>query len=312
MMIQLNHIGMILLMLVLVGSGYATSISTITSAEEKRGGGKEDHHHPQRHADGTTETTSSTGSSYGSSFTAQQQERIATSILRHLQEEQHPTAANHQNEKQQHHYHQRTRLLEDDYTTQKYECNEVIATIAPNEVASVLTTFINNIAPEQAPIVIGYFSNLLKYGVQVKTVCAMCSESTSSTTSTTEDYDQYCGSNVYGNDMQHSGLVMTPLVVGEDDEELVLPSGTFPGLVLTHPTTLSRYDVPSQLWSSAGDHNSIYMLVCFLATATKGSISIAPDYMGYGLSQAYKSYHVRDAYLTAFLPLWMRASDDIR
>ena len=94
------------------------------------------------------------------------------------------------------------------------------------------------------------------------------------------------------------------------------------GYIHTHVTKINQYDVPSQMWSLSSDgHWSNEMFICFLATATKGTISFAPDYMGYGLSHdnededendVGKSYLIRHSYVTSFLPLWVKVSYDLK
>ena len=47
-----------------------------------------------------------------------------------------------------------------------------------------------------------------------------------------------------------------------------------------------------------------------MATMAMGTISFAPDFMGYGAeATAEKGYLLRDTYLTSSLPLWLWASN---
>ena len=46
----------------------------------------------------------------------------------------------------------------------------------------------------------------------------------------------------------------------------------------------------------------------FLATMANGFVSISPDYMGYGSSDSFRSYLIRDTYVTASMPLWLKAA----
>ena len=44
-----------------------------------------------------------------------------------------------------------------------------------------------------------------------------------------------------------------------------------------------------------------------MTTMTNGFVSISPDYMGYRSSNAFRNYLVRDTYVTATMPLWLKA-----
>jgi hypothetical protein len=195
-------------------------------------------------------------------------------------------------------------------------CNKVIGTIHPSESYKTLNTFVMNTRPDLAQTLNGTFFNLLKYGVQVKTVCASCSTiKTTSQDLKNVDYERYCGKNVYGYDEQQSGLVMIPLVVDENDEsdKLVELHGTLAAFIHTRSTKINTYDVPSQLWTPDDEdgYQSVDIILCFLATAASGKVSFAPDLMGYGLSESLKSYLVRDSYVTSMLPLWKKVSSDL-
>mmetsp|Transcript_16664 Transcript_16664/g.24947 ORF Transcript_16664/g.24947 Transcript_16664/m.24947 type:complete len:238 (-) Transcript_16664:500-1213(-) len=39
-----------------------------------------------------------------------------------------------------------------------------------------------------------------------------------------------------------------------------------------------------------------------------GFVSISPDYMGYGSSDSFRNYLIRDTYVTASMPLWLKAA----
>ncbi len=197
-----------------------------------------------------------------------------------------------------------------------YSCNEEIAVISPSETSDIMTTFITNISPANLLLFQIIVGNQLKYGVQVKTICAKCSDvniqdlTSSYPNLSQEHWDKYCGSDVYGYDYDHSGLVMIPLT--EDGTgQLVVPDGTLPGYVHSRQTSESRWDIPSQMWATDGNHDNYNLLLPFLATATKGTVSFAPDTMGYGHSEAFMGYTIRNAYLTSFLPLWVTIGNEL-
>jgi hypothetical protein len=195
----------------------------------------------------------------------------------------------------------------------KYRCNQVIATIRPSEVLTILNTFVTN-NPLTLTNLLSQFRDELQYGVQVKTVCASCSTiKTSLKDSKNANYRKYCGKGAYGYNDQQSGLVMVPLVVDEDDStNLVELGGTLAAYIFSRATKTNQYKVPSQLWPyDDDDHDSLELLLCFLATATSGKVSIAPDFMGYGLSDSQKGYMLRNTYVTSMLPLWKKVGSDI-
>jgi hypothetical protein len=50
----------------------------------------------------------------------------------------------------------------------------------------------------------------------------------------------------------------------------------------------------------------------FLAVMANGFVSISSDYMGYGSSKAFRNYLVRDTYVTATMPLWIKTASFLR
>lgn len=209
----------------------------------------------------------------------------------------------------------------------KYPCNTVIDTLYPDETLPILKTFMNNLAPEAKPFFESVFGGILKYGVQIKTVCAGCHSVNVELTSTygfskasRKEWDSVCeyrgGSFeddvVYGARSDHSGIVMIPMEEDDEVRDIVPLKGTLPAFIHAHTTKVNSYDAPSQYWSEDEDgHWSTEMFICFLATATKGVVSFAPDYMGYGHSVATKNYLVKKAYVTSFLPQFVKVGYDL-
>lgn len=198
-------------------------------------------------------------------------------------------------------------------TDERYKCDEVIATIHPSNSSAIVDKFVELI-PEFGLVMNLMFSNIIEYGVQVKTVCAACNTAVIGFDKPLQnpEFRRYCGSEAYGYDKIQSGLVMIPMVVdksGDGSEGDLIPlKGTLPGFIHARSTKINRFDIPSQLYSS---QFSIEVLVSFLATATRGAVSFAPDFMGFGYSESVKSYLIRDAYVTSTLPLWMKVSVDL-
>ena len=158
----------------------------------------------------------------------------------------------------------------------------------------------------------------LQYGIRAKTVCASCQSILhlfDDTNIDIDEFEKYCGEGVYGYDIEHSGLVLIPLVLDENGDVVEKP-GSHMGFVHNRGTTFDRFSVASSLrpWFGSGkfgnDKRNVFM--GFLATASAGTVSILPDYMGYGGSQAWRAYMVRNAYVTATLPLWLKVSSDLK
>ena len=278
-------------------------------------------------------------------------------------------------------------LKEQPYNQPKNKCNQIITTIHPSHLSSILDSFLSTIAPESKSFFHTIFGPLLQYGIQIKTICAGCHNvhadlksvyglskynqlhwdeachrrSGSSSSSNSRDNDDDDDDSVYGSNMVHSGIVMIPMEIVQVQgggrkkkrEKLIPKRGTMEGFIHAHTTKLNRYNVPSQMWTSTmtgfgqddnndsgnhdGDFWSTEMFLCFLATATKGVVSFAPDYMGYGPSSYYnhnttttttttttnnnnnqmvdiveKRFLQRTSYMTSFLPLWVHVSADLK
>ncbi len=187
-----------------------------------------------------------------------------------------------------------------------YKCGEVIATVNPSDAVTFVATKGADVPN------IDVITSLIEYGVQVKVVCGSCKTiSEELKPSNNEYFEKYCGSKLYGYDDLQSGLVMIPLVEDKsrgNGAELIPLQGTLKGFIHTRATKINRYDIPSQMWDYPF---SIEILIAFIATSLSGAISLAPDFMGYGHSESVRSYLVRDAYLTATIPLWMKVGEDL-
>lgn len=200
----------------------------------------------------------------------------------------------------------------------KFQCNEVVAEISPNDVVAYFHSFVNDLRMHRKPLRDLNVPQNLRYGVRAKTVCASCQsmlQSLDDSNIDKDEFEKYCGKEVYGHDIEHSGLVLIPLVL-DDNGTVVEKPGTHMGFVHNRGTTFNRFSVPSSLrpWFGNGkfanDKRNVF--IGFLATASAGTVSILPDYMGYGGSHAWRAYMIRNAYVTATLPLWMKVSYDLK
>jgi len=77
------------------------------------------------------------------------------------------------------------------------------------------------------------------------------------------------------------------------------------GYFYNRPTKLSKLNAPSESFLPAKSND---IVLGFLATMVNGFVSISPDYMGYGSSDSFRNYLIRDTYVTASMPLWLKAA----
>jgi len=203
------------------------------------------------------------------------------------------------------------------FTTRNLEtvpCGGVVATFPQETISRDFDTYIDvSVTDVLTAVGLKYlFANDKTYGVQVMKVCASCDSvvgegaGAEAGAGAQEDlyenpsFDHYCGENAYGHDLEHSGLVFLPLV-GND----VRP-GTMPGYVYSRATKAGKdergpsLDLDTHLDYAFG----------IIATMAMGSISFAPDFMGYGAeTTAEKGFLLRDTYLTSSIPLWLWVSN---
>ena len=212
-------------------------------------------------------------------------------------------------------------------TTSTFHCDQVVAEISPHEVASFYQSFLDDLKSYDVPLQELQIQNGLKYGVRAKTVCASCQSIINSTSSSStkhaqyesyfanDQFQEYCGPNAYGHDIEHSGLVLIPLII-DDGGNLVEKPGTHMGYIQSRGTRFERFDVPSSFypWFGNGrfENTKRDIFMGFLATAGAGTISLLPDFFGYGVSQAFRGYIIRDSYVTATLPLWVKVGSDLK
>lgn len=190
----------------------------------------------------------------------------------------------------------------DNKQTQKsVACGDIVATI-PGE--DILKEIGSVYGIGFVPAMLSFFSSPSKFDdVEVRKICASCdSVKTMSgfdgAYDSNEFYDKYCGSGAHGHDVVHSGLVMYPMKSNK------LKTGRMPGFVYSRGTVVNTKSIPGDLGLEHPD--AAFGLV---ASGAAGMVSILPDFMGYGESSTYldRAYLIRDAYLTATLPLWIQA-----
>jgi len=198
------------------------------------------------------------------------------------------------------------------FTTRNLEtvpCGGVVATFPQETISKDFDTYIDATVTDVLTAVgLKYlFANDKIYGVQVMKVCASCESVVGEGAGAgaqdlyeNPSFDHYCGENAYGHDLEHSGLVFLPLV-GND----VRP-GTMPGYVYSRATKAGKYERGPSL--DLDTHLDYAFGI--IATMAMGSISFAPDFMGYGAeTTAEKGFLLRDTYLTSSIPLWLWVSN---
>ena len=176
-------------------------------------------------------------------------------------------------------------------------CGQVLDTIPTEDLRTIIyDMLVENLDLSEAELVVLRIGILpeVDYGVQIVKVCGKCSDYTGR-------YEGVCEADHYAANVTHSGLAILPLA---RDSSTRLVTGTRPVTILCHGTEPNNLAVPSNLWNNTGDPDGL-VLFGTLFTAMTATISILPDYTGYGESRAdaYRAYIVRQGYVTATLTL---------
>lgn len=149
-------------------------------------------------------------------------------------------------------------------------------------------------------------NNSVKYGVQVRKMCASCEEETKHPGFINKDSHGlgYCDETAYGYDAKTSGLVVIPT----NDEGDILP-GALQASTWSHVTIAGNCDIPS------GTFNFGKVSVDAITTllmGSSGSVAISSDTIGFGNTYDYfKGYLVKKQYQTSFIPLWLKTKRTI-
>ena len=188
-------------------------------------------------------------------------------------------------------------------TQQTPPCNEVVEALTLAQLSDRLSTAIDaSFTPGglENTFVKASFLPKLKYGIEVRRICAGCKD----VTSDSPVFDEFCGANVYGSGTSYSGIAMLPLT-----EQGTIIAGTLKGVLDMHTTSSSVS--PSTLGSSITTDTG-YLLNAVIASA--GNILLFPDDMGYAdsASEVFKAYVVRISYETSTVPLWLYLQEYIR
>jgi len=227
-----------------------------------------------------------------------------------------------------HHLFQESRKLRSD---DPRACSETIGFLSIAETTAIAEVFLETLLMGDLAAYLDSAKTVLlgsvQYDIQVIKVCQSCQEAESLDEDFLNDdgndygaYRSYCGEDIYGYDARHSGLLFLPI-----DPATELPvMGKPRGSVMMHGARLGVEEAPTELWPRnftevlAPDSITTALLafadyiVCLLGTSS-GVISVAPDYLGYGETQAthnrVSTIHVRQysmkawgsSYLLSFL-----------
>lgn len=186
-----------------------------------------------------------------------------------------------------------TRRVQQDSSSPPPACDEVLETWNVSQVMDGLQTYIDSSGSTALQSVL---FPLIKYGVQIRKICASCSDPASILATSTD----FCSSDAYGSDVTFSGLAMIPL---QEEDLTVIPGRLILNMYARGTRASSE---PSTEWQ--GSDSTPELLYTLVVTVVTGCVSLLPDYMGYGesLGTAYRSYIVNKSYQTSSVPLAVR------
>lgn len=179
------------------------------------------------------------------------------------------------------------------------QCGEVLAILPTQDLRDLLeqmlVTNLQDLTEEEMFVIRVAILPEVDYGIQVIKICGKCSDYAGL-------YEGVCEAHHYATGILHSGLALLPLQ--RDSTRLV--RGTRPVTILHHGTQPSNLLVPSNLWNATATDPDGLVLFGTLFTSMTATISLLPDFTGYGESRdtAYRAYIVQQAYATATLPLY--------
>ncbi len=187
-------------------------------------------------------------------------------------------------------------------------CNQVLDTIPLPDLVETMSAIIDVLVPGQG-IENFFLKSLLvdnlKTGLQIVQVCGSCVESIPNL----EGHEEYCGSDIYGNDRQHSGLLFIPTQTDSDgtsNTNTILP-GTHKGYIFARESRVSITQAPNLLWLGRNDTSPVVWIYMALASS-QSVVFLVPHNLGYGKSaDLYKAYIIRKGYETSIVPLWYQS-----
>jgi hypothetical protein len=172
-------------------------------------------------------------------------------------------------------------------------CNDILDEYSKEDAKQIVGRILDGLNLDQ--VIKQIILAQIKYGVQVRKICAACTDF--------EPISGFCTESDYGSDVTHSGLTLIPL---EESGTSIL-AGTLIPAIYCHGTRTDSQ--PSTEW--AGSETSVgEVMLNLMITVTQGTAGLLPDYMGYGesLGKAFRGYIVKKSYQTSTIPLVKKIS----
>eukprot|EP00588_Corethron_pennatum_P005797 CAMPEP_0194282668 /NCGR_PEP_ID=MMETSP0169-20130528/23615_1 /TAXON_ID=218684 /ORGANISM="Corethron pennatum, Strain L29A3" /LENGTH=511 /DNA_ID=CAMNT_0039028063 /DNA_START=183 /DNA_END=1714 /DNA_ORIENTATION=+ len=184
------------------------------------------------------------------------------------------------------------------------ECNGILGEFSSSELKKIFNDLVTTLPLDffTKLFVNMYIGSSVKYGVRGMKVCSSC-ESFAGSWNHDNGGSDYCGEDVYGYNAVVSGAVYYPI----DDKTGKIATGTFKGAFVNRPTKFNDFDIPSEQTLGI----EVDSLIGLIASSI-GSITILPDFLGFGESyRNKKAYIVKQSYKTASIPLWLEVNKNV-
>lgn len=199
-------------------------------------------------------------------------------------------------------------------------CNEMIFRFTAEEVKQLVKDYIAVLGGFSdsgiPPAISGFVDRRFKLGIEAHKICASCSEFQESyggmgDNTYGNDFDSYCGADKYGSDANVSGLLYIPV---DNDGYLRKTSNL---ALWNRWIEFYAKEVPSEqflangVWETTQEEleNRGFSPVGLL-TSGIGTVSLLPDYIGYGESYKYaKGPSIKAMYQKGIVPLVLKLRD---
>ena len=187
--------------------------------------------------------------------------------------------------------------------TSPIPCNEILFEWTVQETVTAIAAFLTEFLPPSDAILAPLVLADVTFGIRAQKICAACTDFPELIAN--GDNTSFCQTDVYGATVAHSGVVYLPLKPSQSDaSQWVIAPGTRIPAIYCHGTRANGEMAMETLQTTPDPELFTHLIIA----ATSGTLSILPDYMGYGASLGVvdKAYIVRQAYATASVPLVWR------
>jgi len=185
-------------------------------------------------------------------------------------------------------------------------CNEILFEWTLAETKAAISAFLTEFLPPSDTIYASLVLADVTFGIRAQKICAACTDFPTLVANRNGSSNTgFCQTDVYGATVAHSGVVYLPLQPSETDaSQLVIAPGTRIPAIYCHGTRANGEMALESLQTTPDPELFPHLMIA----AIRGTLSILPDYMGYGASLGVvdKAYIVRQAYATATVPLVWR------